>query len=98
MNQVAINSRIQAHLLDIDKHVAWSEGLLLEQVNFKRVDNGWLAVIKAQSSTESLVAFVVADTLAELFEYTGNFAYKGCLDWKEDKWPSKRAQQNRAQN
>lgn len=89
VRQAFINSKIGAEFLDIEKHVAWNGGFVLDQVICRRTKDGWLMLIKVHRNSRQVVAFVAASTYTEAYELAGEFASRGCLTWQDDKWPPK---------
>ncbi len=77
-------------LLDLEKEIAYTDGLVLDQLIFKAVDDGWLGMVKARKRKRPVVTFVSGETFTETVELVAEFAQRACFTWQEDKWPSKR--------
>lgn len=88
--QETINRQIAGQLLDLDKHVAWHGGYVLDQVVFRRVDQGWTVIVKAHRNGHAYAAFVNGESLLDTMELVGEFADRGILAWSDDKYPSNR--------
>ncbi len=90
--QEFINKKIGAEFLDLEKHLAYGTGVLLDQLLLRKQAEGWLVIVKGSRRGVPLAAFLAADTYAEAVEFIGEFAARGILDWQHDKWPSKHLQ------
>ncbi len=88
-SQEWVNTSINAMYLDIDKHIAYVDALVLDQVLCRATETGWLLILKAHRGRKSYAAFIATETLAEAYELAGEFAARGCLTWQLDKWPPK---------
>lgn len=88
-SQEWVNSSINAMYLDIDKHIAYVDALVLDQVLCRATEIGWLLILKAHRGRKSYAAFIATESLAEAYELAGEFAARGCLTWQRDKWPPK---------
>lgn len=91
--QVFLNSQVAAQWLDLEKYIAWHDKLVLDQVICKKVDEGWLVILKAPGRRGPLASFILAGSLIEAFEMAGEWASRGVLTWVEDKWPPKARKQ-----
>lgn len=87
--QAFVNQQIAAEWLDIQKHVAWHGGYLLDQVVCRQNKDGWLLIIKVHRRGRVYAAFVQTETVAEAYELGGEWASRGLLTWQHDDWPSK---------
>lgn len=88
--QALINRKVAAELLDLDKHIGWTDSMVLDQLVCRRTVEGWLVIIKAHRNGARRAAFVSGATYTEALELAGEFAARGCLTWQKDKWPPKR--------
>lgn len=88
-SQTWVNSQINAMYLDIDKHIAYVDAMVLDQVLCRATETGWLLILKAHRGKASYAAFIATETLSEAYELAGEFAARGCLTWQRDKWPPK---------
>ena len=70
--------------------VGYAHSLVLYEVQFKRQEAGWLAVLKATGTQAPLVAFVGASTLLDAVEQVLEAAEKGGLSWRKDKYPPRK--------
>lgn len=89
-SQAWINTQIGFSWLDMEYHVAWHGGYVLDQVVARREDYGWLIVLKATRGKTAYASFTEARTLTEAYELVAEFAERGVLTWQRDKWPSRR--------
>lgn len=89
-----LNRRIHAELLDIEKHLAYMDVTLLDQLIFRRNKDGYMCIVKAIYKGHPRVAFLQAATLLAAMEMVGEFAAEGWLQWGQDKWPSKFSQED----
>lgn len=87
--QTFLNRQIASEWLDIEKHIAWHGGYVLNQVVCKRNEEGWLLIVKAHRNGRAYAAFLQTGTLAEAYELGGEFASRGVFTWQDDRWPSK---------
>lgn len=87
--QASINRQIGNDWLDLGKHVAWHGGYKLDQVICRQNEGGWQLILKAWRRGRPYAAYWQAETLSEAFDYGGQVASKGLLEWELDKYPSK---------
>lgn len=78
-------------ILSIDKNIAWLDGIAFDQLIVRRHDDHVLAMIKGTKGRKAYIAFVAGLTYAETLETVAEFAAKGVLTWREDRYPSRRA-------
>lgn len=88
--QAWINMQIHAEFLDLEKHVGWDSGHVIDQVVLRKQDEGWMGMIKAHRNGTAACAFVWAEDLPGLIALMGEFASRGVLTWQKDKYPSSR--------
>lgn len=88
--QAFINRSIGAQFLDLEKHVSWHGGFILDQVVFRRQEEGWVVIFKVHRNGQAYAAFINGATLPETIELAGEFADRGILSWSQDKYPSNR--------
>lgn len=81
-----------ADLLSIDKNVAWLDGMAFDQLVVRMQGDHVLAMIKAHRKGKAYIAYVACQTYATTLSTVGEQAAGGHLDWKVDKYPSKRVQ------
>lgn len=91
VEQAWINSRIHAEILDLGLHLGWHGGYRIDQLICRETDDGWSILVKATKKGKCWVAYINAETLPEAFELAGEFAARGVLEFKVDRWPSKQA-------
>jgi len=89
LSQVVINRQIAALFLDLDKHVAWNDRMVLNQVVVRRTEAGWQLIIKASGTRTDMVSYLSTDTFSEALDLAGEFADNGALKWVADKYPAK---------
>lgn len=87
--QAFINKQIGSDWLDLEKHVAWHGGYVLDQVICRRNEKGWQLILKVWRKGRPFVTYWQAESLAEAYELGGQMASKGFFTWEPDKWPSK---------
>lgn len=87
--QALINSRIGAQIMDMDKHISWTESMCLNQVVIRRTEDGWQVIVKASNNRNNLAAFVSTDSYQESLALAGELAENGALTWVKDKWAPK---------
>lgn len=87
--QAGVNRQIKAEWLDVEKHVAWHGGYILDQISVRRNEDGWQLILKVYRNGRPYVSYVQTDTLPEAFDFGGELASKGLLTWQSDEWPSK---------
>ncbi len=87
--QAVINRGLAAQLFDMDKHISWTEGMVLNQVTIRRTDEGWQVIIKASSRRQDLASYISTDTYQESIALAGEMAENGALTWNKDKWAPK---------
>ena len=88
--QAFINRSIGMGFLDMEKHLGWHGGYLLEAVSVKKNEDGWLCMVKAKRNGSQWVAYVNASSFPESLELAAEFAERGILTWHKDKWPRKK--------
>lgn len=87
--QALINRQMGNDWLDLEKHVAWHGGYVLNGVVTKRNEGGWLLILKAHRNGRAYASYIQCASLSECFELGGEFAARGIFTWQEDQWPSK---------
>ena len=87
--QQFVNRKIEADLLEIDKHVGWNNTMVVDQIICKVTEDGWLFIVKAHRNGQRKVAYVSGETYSEAMELGAEFAKRGCLTWQKDRWPPK---------
>lgn len=87
--QALINRRMGNDWLDLEKHVAWHGGYVLDQVIAGKNEGGWLLILKAHRNGRAYACFIQCASLSEAYELGGEFGSRGVLTWQPDKRPGK---------
>ncbi len=74
-------------LTSLVENIGYGAGHTLYELQVKRQDDGWLAVVKVTGTVGLLVAFVGASTFSELLEKLGDEGETNGLKWSVDKYP-----------
>lgn len=89
MNQAHINKLIGQEFLSLEELLGWSCGVVLNQLLVRRTRQGWQTIIKGRKRGKNVVAYIEVDSFSDGVELAGEFASRGCLDWRPDKYPPK---------
>lgn len=76
--------------------IGWTENAVVTGVNFKQLEDCWLAVIKADFSDGPRVAFQRGPTLALVVRAMEHNAERGGLFWRVDDWEVTARRQKRS--
>lgn len=89
VTQEHINRLIGHSFLDLDKLVAWESGRVLAGLTIEVSEDGWAARIKSYKNGKAFVAFLGGPSYSETVELVAEFADRGLLEWREDRYPNK---------
>lgn len=74
-------------LSDAPKHIGWDKNAVVYKMILSEHAGGWRSIIKARRGKEMGVAFLQADTYAQLLELLTLKIADGDLLWRSDKFP-----------
>lgn len=75
------------HPTHLKESLAWKYAAVLTSIQFRETDDGWLVVIKADHGRRPMVSFLNVNCLEDCPRVACEYAGKGTLYWKPDKWP-----------
>jgi len=77
---------LMAENLDIEKLLAWHYAAVLEGLNAKRTEEGWVVVLKGKFKASTMVTFVYGRDYAEALENMLFLLESETLSWRKDKF------------
>lgn len=77
---------------DVDKNVAYLQGLVLSGFTLKRFEGHWVFVIKGVRRGRNLVAYEHGNTLGQCLDIGLYHASQGTLRFQDDDYPFKRTE------
>ncbi len=76
-------------MLDLLMTIAYMQAVDVYGFSLRKIDGGWQAIIKGKRTGHYLVAFVSCATFSDVLETTAEYAEKGILAFKPDRYPPK---------
>lgn len=69
--------------------IGWNWGVVLTEVRFRKIADGWQCIVKGLYRERRGVAFVNCPTLQGCLAEAGRMAHTGELAWRRDRYPPK---------
>lgn len=76
--------RVAASMLDLEKQLAYLDGVDLQQLRVTRKDGHWLLMIKGNRNGTKLIAFIAGQRWPDVLETLATSADSRYLNWRED--------------
>lgn len=74
---------------DLAKDLAYQDAADLQELRFRRIDGGWQVIVKVVRDREYQVAFLTCPRFEDALQTLSEYAGKGLLVWRQDKYPPK---------
>lgn len=71
----------------LDETLGWAHNVVLNQLVVKRMDDGWLAMVKGKKEDSFVIAFVGGSTLSAVLENLAVSARSEILRFRIDEYP-----------
>lgn len=75
------------HLVDAEKFIGWNKNAILHRLVFRKLEDGWQAIVKARRGNQFGCAYVNGRTFPDCLELLSLGLAEDSLDWKTDKYP-----------